>query len=97
MTLQQYEDLKDYQGGVCYLCRWAYGKSKNLAVDHDHQRAMDMCDHDPHKESCINCWRGLLCGSCNTILNRARSAIDFFKRGIEYLTHPPARRFFHGE
>jgi|SRR5690242_2009491 len=97
MTIQQYEDLKDYQGGVCYLCRWAKGKTKALAVDHDHKRAEAMCNHDPHKESCINCWRGLLCSACNGILRTARDTVEFFKRGIEYLTRPPARRFFHGE
>lgn len=97
MTPQQYEDLLDYQGGRCYLCQWATGKTKNLAVDHDHNRAKAMCNHDPHKESCINCWRGLLCSACNGILRTARDAIAFFQRGIEYLTNPPAARFFRGE
>lgn len=97
MTLEQYDALYEFQGGKCYLCQWATGKSKSLAVDHDHKRAAEMCDHDPDKESCINCWRGLLCMTCNKLFGRARDAIAFFRRGIEYLTNPPARRYFHGE
>jgi hypothetical protein len=97
MTLEQYEGLKDFQGGKCYMCQWATGKSRSLAVDHDHNRAKEMCDHDPHTESCINCWRGLLCSACNGILRTARDTIEFFKRGIDYLTNPPARRFFKKE
>jgi hypothetical protein len=30
-------------------------------------------------------------------LRTARDAVEFFRRGIDYLTRPPARRFFHGE
>jgi Recombination endonuclease VII len=97
MTLEQYEGLKAFQGGKCYLCQWATGKTKSLAVDHDHKRAREMCSHDPDKESCINCWRGLLCSPCNKLFGHARDAIAFFKRGIEYLTNPPARRFFNGD
>lgn len=96
MTLEQYQDLLDYQGGRCYLCQWATGKTKFLAVDHDHNRAKELCSHDPHKESCINCWRGLLCSACNGILRTARDSIAFFQRGIEYITNPPAARFFRG-
>jgi hypothetical protein len=39
----------------------------------------------------------LLCMPCNKLFGRARDAIAFFKRGIDYLTLPPARRLFHGD
>lgn len=93
MTLAQYEDLKDYQGGVCPLCLRANGKTKNLAVEHDHELAAE-CDH-PVNESCIDCWRGLCCSVCNKILGHARDDPEYFYRCIAYLTNPPAQRFFH--
>jgi len=97
MSVEEYEALKDYQGGVCYLCRWATGKTIALAVDHDHKRAAEMCSHDPHKETCVNCWRGLLCNPCNKVFRLAKDSIDFFRRGMEYLANPPARQLFGGK
>ena len=95
MTVQQYDDLKSYQGGTCPICLTANGRTKALAVEHDHEVAED-CDH-PIRESCIECWRGLCCGPCNQMIGRAGDDPEFFYRVIAYLTNPPARRFFHGE
>lgn len=46
----EYERLYAFQGGKCWVCGIANGRSKRLAVDHDHQTG------EP---------RGLLCGPCN--------------------------------
>lgn len=46
----QYEKLYASQGGKCAICSIATGKTKRLAVDHDHVSGFV---------------RGLLCGPCN--------------------------------
>lgn len=92
MTLEQYEALKAYQSGTCYLCRRATGASRALAVDHDHEKARTVCGHD-HKNSCEECWRGLLCSHCNEMLAIARDERDFFVRAARYLADPPAQRW----
>jgi hypothetical protein len=92
MTVQQYDELLAFQGGTCYICQRASGKTRALSVDHNHALARAACTH-PHDESCINCWRGLLCSTCNKTLGHARDDVMFFNRGIDYLNHPPARRW----
>jgi len=75
LTLEQYEALYEAQGGVCYICRRATGKTRRLAVDHCH----------------VTGWvRGLLCKPCNSILAHARDDVDFFHRADRYLVDPPA-------
>ena len=90
MTLEQYESLKAFQGGVCPLCLRAKGISKNLAVEHDHAKARLLCEH-PDIESCIECWRGLACGMCNKILGFFRDDPAMALRFYSYLTDPPAQ------
>lgn len=89
MTLEQYQAIKDFQGGVCFMCRRANGNSKALSVDHDHKLA-ESCGH-PVNQSCERCWRGLVCSVDNKIFGHARDDVKFFQRGFEYLTYPPAR------
>ena len=50
ITLEQYEEIKLQQKGVCALCGGLSPTGKNLSVDHDHR--------DGHI-------RGLLCDCCN--------------------------------
>lgn len=50
ITGEQYWALYEAQGGRCAICRWASGKTKRLAVDHDHETGQVL---------------GLLCGRCN--------------------------------
>lgn len=50
ITGEQYWALYEAQGGRCAICRWASGKTKRLAVDHDHKTGQVL---------------GLLCGRCN--------------------------------
>ncbi len=47
-----------FQRGVCFFCRRATGRTKALAVDHDHR-------HCPGAYGCRDCIRGRLCGPCN--------------------------------
>lgn len=85
MTPEMYWALYEAQGGRCATCQRATGKTRRLSVDHDHK----CCSG---RTSCGLCVRGLLCRPCNTLLGRARDAIEFFARCIEYLTNPPAQR-----
>lgn len=73
----QYEAMYAAQGGVCALCKVATGKTKALAVDHDHKTGFV---------------RGLLCGPCNKILGHARDDTDYFHRCVGYLLSPPAHK-----
>jgi Recombination endonuclease VII len=92
MTPEEYASLKAWQNGTCWGCGRATGKTKNLAIDHDHKK----CSHHTHNRSCPECWRGLLCGSCNDVLAHARDSVAFFRRMIDYLQDPPAQRWRRG-
>ena len=82
---EQYWRIYESQDGRCYICQRATGKTKRLAVDHDH----DLCEHDP-KVGCPQCIRALLCGPCNQMVGRYR--VDALQRAIIVLTDPPAQR-----
>lgn len=91
MTPEQYEQLYEFQNGLCYICgpySGRNGRNKNLSVDHDHS----CC---PGRTSCGKCTRGLLCSRCNQLLGSIRDNPEAFQRGIDYLTNPPARKVFN--
>lgn len=77
ITRTDYWDLYQFQGGVCYICQRATGKTKRLTVDHDHRSGLV---------------RGLLCSTCNTILGHFRDDPDAAQRIIDYLGEPPFSR-----
>lgn len=81
----EYDELKEFQGGKCAICQRATGKTKRLAIDHDH----DCC---PGKVSCGQCVRGALCAPCNSMLAHARDDPEMFKRAWAYLLCPPMKR-----
>lgn len=88
LSQDEYDAILEAQGGVCFICgpvTKRSGKSKRLAVDHDHS----CC---PGPRSCGKCVRGLLCSDCNQTLGRFRDNPGCFTRGYEYLTDPPARK-----
>jgi hypothetical protein len=86
ITAEQYAALYAAQGGCCAGCQRATGRTKKLAVDHDHA----CC---PGPTSCGRCARGLLCGHCNReIVGYLRDDPAAFDRLAEYLRNPPARR-----
>jgi hypothetical protein len=76
ITSQQYERLKAYQRGVCAICRRATGRTKALAVDHDHATGEV---------------RGLLCSPCNIMIGRMRDQPEAFQRALDYLIEPISR------
>lgn len=78
-----YDALYKAQGGKCAICRRANGRTKRLAVDHDHS----CC---PGPTSCGNCVRGLLCDLCNRILGHFRDNPEAFVRGADYLRRSPS-------
>ena len=88
LSAAEYAAIYEFQGGKCAICRHATGKSKRLAVDHDHELAKTH-GHDP-KRGCRLCIRGLLCSRCN------RWGVPLFFdaviRAVNYLTDPPARK-----
>jgi hypothetical protein len=88
ITEADYWALYEFQGGRCALCLWAKGKSKRLAVDHDHSCT---AGHDP-AVGCELCVRGLLCVFCNRLIGRVRDSVEFFLRAAEYLRNPPWRQ-----
>lgn len=85
ITIEQYWEIYEAQGGLCGICKRANGKRKKLSVDHDH----DCC---PGATSCGFCVRGLLCKSCNSgVLGHLRDSIAALLRAVEYLRNPPAQ------
>lgn len=70
ITLEQYDALYAAQGGVCFICQRATGKSKKLAVDHDHATGYV---------------RGLLCSVCNNTLGHLRDDEKAAYRIYQYL------------
>lgn len=75
ITSEQYEALYEAQGGVCWICKRATGKTKKLAVDHDHRSGFV---------------RGLTCGICNSWLAHCWDDPDMAYRAGDYLVNPPA-------
>lgn len=81
-----YWALHEFQGGKCAIlnCR-ATGKTKALAVDHDHK----CC---PGRTSCGKCVRGLLCGVHNEQFGRNGDDPEVFWDMATYLKQPPFRQ-----
>lgn len=82
ITREEYEELLEYQDGVCYICR-RNALSRRLSVDHDHKSGEV---------------RGLLCSDnergCNHAILGNISGIEMARRIVDYLEEPPARRLF---
>jgi Recombination endonuclease VII len=74
ITAEAYWRLYAAQGGRCAVCQRANGKSKRLAVDHDHVTGRV---------------RGLLCTTCNVIII-GRYTVEALQRAIDYRSKPPA-------
>lgn len=73
----EYDRLYAAQNGTCYICTRATGKTKKLAVDHDHVTGYV---------------RGLLCGPCNKLLGHFRDDPRALVRAAFYLENPPAQQ-----
>ena len=75
LTPDEYFNIKEAQGGSCYVCRTAKGVTVRLAVDHS------------HSEGFI---RGELDRRCNSTLGMYGDDPEVFDRFAEYLRNPPA-------
>ena len=76
ITQEQYDELLEYQGGVCAICYQPEtlqikGKIVNLSIDHCHDTGTV---------------RGLLCRSCNVGLGNFRDNPENLKSAIVYLS-----------
>lgn len=82
-----YWALYDFQGGHCAIlnCR-ATGKTRRLAVDHDHK----CC---PGRTSCGKCVRGLLCNPHNEMFGRNGDDPEVFRDMAGYLEMPTYIRY----
>ena len=87
MPRETYDALYEAQGGRCFICRIANGKTKSLAVDHDH----NCREGHPPDRGCPRCWRALVCGRCNRLV--AFLGSEALQRAIELQMDPPAQRF----
>jgi len=92
LTIEQYEKILAYQGGVCYGCQQSEPvKGRRLSVDHDHDTGLV---------------RGLLCSRCNPIIGKLENAYKRYGLGkvlnltvtilagriFSYLQEPPATK-----
>lgn len=89
---EDYWALYEEQGGTCAIARCpANGRTKMLAVDHDHVKALAECGH-PSDKACRNCIRGLVCGPHNyELLGKFKNSLQ---DALDYLADPPAHGVF---
>lgn len=69
ITLEQYDNIKLSQKGLCAICNNPPGK-KDLCVDHDHLSGRV---------------RELLCGNCNTLLGKCKENTNVLDNAIKYI------------
>jgi hypothetical protein len=73
MTLGDYNNMLDNQGGGCAICGSDtnfYRPNFSLPVDHDHE---------------TDIVRGILCDRCNKVLGHIKDNIEIAQRIVEYL------------
>lgn len=92
ITGEQYWALYEAQGGRCAVCRIATGKTKRLAVEHDHKAECIQRGDHPADTGCPLCIRGLACGPCNQ--NLIVHPVDTLLRAVAYKFAPPGSTFF---
>lgn len=85
ITSKDYKSLLAFQAGKCAICTRATGRTKRLAVDHDHSCLLG---HNP-AQGCRECVRGLLCSTCNEFIGRMHDDPRVGDRMAKYLRTPP--------
>jgi len=70
ITLKQYDDMFEWQNGVCVICGNININGRRLCVDHNHETGKT---------------RGLLCDHCNHLIGQAKENIDILCNAIKYL------------
>lgn len=71
LTVEEYADILEAQGGVCALCKAPPTPGISLHVDHDHGTGEI---------------RGLLCVRCNNAIGLLREDPDLMQRAARYVT-----------
>lgn len=81
ITAEEGDLIVAWQGGGCICAAWTgyNGNTRSLSTDHDHSTGEV---------------RGKLCKHCNDLLGRVKDDPEYFRRMINYLENPPARRLF---
>jgi hypothetical protein len=79
ISLEQYEELFERQGGVCALCKKPETIRRNKKGDGGERLAVDHC-HD------TGVVRGLLCFKCNTAIGALGDTQESAKRAMNYLS-----------
>ncbi len=75
ITLEQYNELREFQNYACYICKTPENRFKNgMAVDHCHVQGTT---------------RGLLCWHCNRALGKFKDNADHLERAANYINFPP--------
>lgn len=69
-SLEEYNNMKIEQEGLCLICRRVLPEGYSAYVDHDHSTGRV---------------RGLLCRACNTLLGMAEDNITILEHAIKYL------------
>lgn len=70
LTVEQFQNLLDSQGGVCEICKSGFKPNKRPGVDH--------C----HKTGKI---RGILCDLCNKGIGHMRDSEEFLTAAAQYI------------
>lgn len=70
MSLTEYNEMLDSQGGVCKICNKPTANDKRLCVDHCHKTLKV---------------RGLLCNGCNLVLGKINDDVNLLRSAIDYL------------
>ena len=83
IRLEDYEDLLDFQGGLCPICGQEFAENcerlDKPCLDHDHETGEV---------------RGIIHARCNLLLGFAKDDLQILERAQQYLKMPPARIFF---
>lgn len=72
LTLEQYDEMMEFQSGVCAICGEENESGQPLYVDHCHESGKV---------------RGLLCRRCNTLIGCAEDSTAVLTEAIIYLAH----------
>jgi hypothetical protein len=70
MSLEDYDELVEKQGGVCAVCGYPPDEGKSFHIDHDHDSGRI---------------RGLLCSRCNHAIGLLRDDPEVIESALTYL------------
>jgi len=74
LSVEDFDKIMEYQGGVCFICKRPPKDGRRLAVDHCHKTGLV---------------RGLLCAFCNRAIALFRDDLARFQNTVEYFQVVP--------